>query len=44
MLLIKKIFRLYLTEIKKDGDIIVTMGAGDIWKYGEEFIAMLIKK
>ena len=30
-----------LNEIKKDGDIIVTMGAGDIWKYGEQFIAML---
>ena len=30
-----------LNEIKKDGDIIVTMGAGDIWKYGEKFIAML---
>jgi UDP-N-acetylmuramate--alanine ligase len=32
-----------LKEIKKDGDIIVTMGAGDIWKYGEEFISMLGK-
>jgi len=30
-----------LNEIKKDGDIIVTMGAGDIWKYGEQFVAML---
>ncbi len=30
-----------LNEIKKDGDIIVTMGAGDIWKYGEKFVAML---
>lgn len=27
----------------KDGDIIITMGAGDIWKYGEKFIS-LIKK
>ncbi|MGE5437001.1 MAG: UDP-N-acetylmuramate--L-alanine ligase [Syntrophothermus sp.] len=27
-----------LESIKKDGDIIVTMGAGDIWKYGEKFI------
>lgn len=30
-----------LKEIKKDGDIIVTMGAGDIWKFGEEFVSML---
>ena len=30
-----------LNEIKKDGDIIVTMGAGDIWKFGEQFVAML---
>ena len=30
-----------LNEIKKDGDIIITMGAGDIWKYGEQFVAML---
>lgn len=33
-----------LNEIKKDGDIIITMGAGDIWKYGEEFISMLGNK
>ncbi len=33
-----------LNEIKKDGDIIITMGAGDIWKYGEEFVTMLNKK
>ncbi len=30
-----------LKELKKDGDIIITMGAGDIWKYGEEFIRMI---
>lgn len=30
-----------LKEIKQDGDIIITMGAGDIWKYGEKFIEML---
>ncbi len=30
-----------LKEVKKDGDIIVTMGAGDIWKYGEKFIELL---
>jgi len=33
-----------LNEIKKDGDIIVTMGAGDIWKFGEEFVSMLSSK
>lgn len=33
-----------LNEIKKDGDIIVTMGAGDIWKFGEEFVSMLNSK
>ncbi len=33
-----------LNELKKDGDIIVTMGAGDIWKYGDQFVAMLNKK
>jgi UDP-N-acetylmuramate--alanine ligase len=30
-----------LMELKKNGDIIVTMGAGDIWKYGEKFIELL---
>ncbi len=30
-----------LNELKKADDIIVTMGAGDIWKYGEEFVRML---
>lgn len=33
-----------LMEIKKDGDIIVTMGAGDIWKYGEKFVELLKEK
>ena len=40
----KKSVPSFLNEIKKDGDIIVTMGAGDIWKYGEEFVSMLNKK
>jgi UDP-N-acetylmuramate--alanine ligase len=31
----------YLMKVKRLGDIIVTMGAGDIWKYGEEFINQL---
>jgi UDP-N-acetylmuramate--alanine ligase len=30
-----------LNELKKDNDIIITMGAGDIWKYGEEFVRMI---
>jgi UDP-N-acetylmuramate--alanine ligase len=30
-----------LMEIKKNGDIIITMGAGDIWKYGEKFVELL---
>jgi UDP-N-acetylmuramate--alanine ligase len=30
-----------LMEIKKDGDIIITMGAGDIWKYGEKFVELI---
>ncbi len=32
-----------LMELKKDGDIIVTMGAGDIWKYGEKFVEQIKK-
>lgn len=31
----------YLKNIVKRGDIIITMGAGDIWKYGEEFLKQL---
>jgi len=30
-----------LSELKKVNDIIITMGAGDIWKYGEEFVRMI---
>jgi UDP-N-acetylmuramate--alanine ligase len=37
----KKEIPAYLMKIKKLGDIIITMGAGDIWKYGEEFISQL---
>lgn len=32
-----------LNEIKEDGDIIITMGAGDIWKYGEKLIDLINK-
>jgi UDP-N-acetylmuramate--alanine ligase len=37
----KKNIPAVLNEIKKDDDIIITMGAGDIWKYGEEFVRMI---
>lgn len=30
-----------LSQIKKEGDIIITMGAGDIWKYGQKFVETL---
>ncbi|MDR3627267.1 MAG: cyanophycin synthetase, partial [Ignavibacteriaceae bacterium] len=30
-----------LMEIKKDGDIIITMGAGDIWKYNKKFVELI---
>jgi len=33
-----------LMELKEDGDIIVTMGAGDIWRYGEKFVELLKTK
>lgn len=40
----KKNIPAFLNEIKKEGDIIVTMGAGDIWKYGEQFVELLNKQ
>ena len=33
----------FLAKTAKQGDIIVTMGAGDIWKYGEEFLKQFKK-
>jgi len=30
-----------LMGLKKKDDIIITMGAGDIWKYGEKFVELL---
>ncbi|REL24263.1 UDP-N-acetylmuramate--L-alanine ligase [Rhodohalobacter sp. SW132] len=33
-----------LKEIVKDGDIVITMGAGDIYRYGEQFVDMIKKK
>jgi len=32
-----------LNEIVQDGDIVITMGAGDIYKYGEQFVEMIQK-
>ena len=32
-----------LLSIKQKDDIIITMGAGDIWKYGEKFVDMIKK-
>jgi UDP-N-acetylmuramate--alanine ligase len=34
----KKKIPLFLNSVVKTGDIVITMGAGDIWKYGEEFL------
>lgn len=33
-----------LNELKEPGDVIITMGAGDIYKYGEKFVEMLESK
>jgi UDP-N-acetylmuramate--alanine ligase len=33
-----------LKSIVKTGDIVITMGAGDIWKYGEEFLNQIKKQ
>ena len=30
-----------ILELKKKDDIIITMGAGDIWKYGEKFVELI---
>jgi UDP-N-acetylmuramate--alanine ligase len=30
-----------IDKLKTEGDIIITMGAGDIWKFGEEFVRMI---
>ncbi len=37
----KKEIPAFLMKNKQPGDIIITMGAGDIWKFGEEFITQL---
>lgn len=33
-----------ILEIARPGDLIITMGAGDIYRYGEKFVEMLSKK
>ena len=33
-----------LLQLKKKNDIIITMGAGDIWKYGEKFVELVKKE
>jgi len=40
----KKDLAAKLEEIVKAGDIVITMGAGDIYKYGEEFAEILTQK
>jgi len=40
----KKSVPAHLKTIVKSGDIVITMGAGDIWKYGEEFLKQLRMK
>ncbi len=37
----KKAIPDFLMKVKQHGDIIITMGAGDIWKYCEEFVKKL---
>ncbi|GAB4129277.1 MAG: UDP-N-acetylmuramate--L-alanine ligase [Ignavibacteriales bacterium] len=32
-----------LLSLVKEGDIVITMGAGDIWKYGEQFVELYTK-
>ncbi len=40
----KKSVPSYLMSIVKPNDIVITMGAGDIWKFGEEFLQQLKNK
>lgn len=39
----KKQVPLTLRKIVRKGDIVITMGAGDIWKFGEEFLKQFKK-
>jgi UDP-N-acetylmuramate--alanine ligase len=40
----KKAVPEFLMRTAKQGDIVVTMGAGDIWKFGEEYLKLLASK
>lgn len=40
----KKDIPAYLKKITRSGDIVITMGAGDIWKFGDEFLKQLGSK
>ncbi|MBI4547468.1 MAG: UDP-N-acetylmuramate--L-alanine ligase [Ignavibacteriae bacterium] len=40
----KKAIPEYLIKLIRKSDIVITMGAGDIWKYGEEFLKQLKMK
>lgn len=40
----KKSVSQVLSKVVKKNDIVITMGAGDIWKYGEEFLKQLQMK
>ena len=40
----KKSVSQVLSKVAKKNDIVITMGAGDIWKYGEEFLKRLQMK
>ena len=40
----KKALPKKLIELAQSGDVIITMGAGDIYKYGQEFVEMLENK
>ena len=37
----KKAVPAFLLSIVQPGDMVITMGAGDIWRFGEDFIAQL---
>jgi UDP-N-acetylmuramate-alanine ligase len=32
---------LYLTETLTENDVLLTLGAGDVWKLGEDFLKAL---
>jgi UDP-N-acetylmuramate--alanine ligase len=34
----------FMLKTVEDNDIVVTMGAGDIWKYGDRFVELLTER